>query len=1178
MAEMISRESIANKKSASHFSPLAEGNKALREKRFASAMAFYIQALQETPALCKIIDFNVALANQRYRKKPIAADQPRVAVIDWDPAYNATGRVYTLAQVYRTIGDVVIISCLSPKNGEELYEPIWGTTIPVHTFLVEDKDRFLDQSVQYVADHPYDIVHLSKPRPTNIFFGILYKLLWSAKVLVDIDDEELALVGADNHRNINDCLKTKDNLTPLKNLNGTDWRLIAVSLVKEFDGITVSSPALQNRYGGEIIPHGQEEKLNQPTIELRCKKSEKYGINSLIANAVISDDLKKLFVHFFGNPIFAGLTALMGMHQQRPIEGNRFASVQKVSSNSIPNLSVKRRKLPITVLVITWDVGHNPLGRSYMLAEVLDRVALNVVLVGFQFPRFGHDVWEPVRDAKLPVISLPGSNFPEFLFSLDAIAERIKPDVVIACKPRLPSVHLGLLIKQRCGCPLIVDIDDHELSFFKTQSELSLEALEEMPPANAAVEVEPYGELWTRLTQNLCKLADECLTSNVALHREFGGTMVPHVRDEAAFDPDLYDRDAMRHKYGVPLESKVVLFFGTPRHHKGIDALARGIEEVNVEHFYLVIVGTPPDRSVTSKLDSIAPGRIIYIPNQPFTAIPEILSIADVVCLPQDEDNAISQYQLPAKAIDAVAMGVPLLVTHTPPLMQLVEDGVAMPVAKDAIAAELKNIACGKPGLDRWRDKVRSRFLARYSYSAAAKQLHEILQRVVHRRGNGQASEVERFLTAQKRALGLPDRLPVKPRKPGVDIALFWKQNDTGLYGRRHDMVIKYLASRKDVRKVLVFDAPISELDLVKLRDRGGEPTQDRWIYVLTYEKLLGKHDTEKISYNVFVHPPGKFRTVDSSCQKPHLLEAYIPYLKEVFDRENVQVNEAIFWIYPKNYFAPALIEQFKPAKVVVDIVDDHRTWPNTSEAEKIRLTENYRETLALADMVFTNCKSIKNSLNKFHPGIRLIPNGCDTSPPTVAPKDSLEFNSFCAWPGKTIGYIGNLESKIDIELIDQLAQRFSDCQIALIGSTHANPKVLQLKRHPNVCMPGVVPYREAGAWVSRFDVGLVPHRNIEQTRNMNPLKLFVYLSLNVPVVSTEIDNIERHSEMVRVAANHEEFITEVATILTRGRPPRDTAARYVTANSWVTRLSLHVDELMIKNLDLPKCCQSLMA
>ena len=819
------------------------------------------------------------------------------------------------------------------------------------------------------------------------------------------------------------------------------------------------------------------------------------------------------------------------------------------------------KKLPITVLIITWDVGHNPLGRSFMLAEVVQRIARHALLIGFQFPRYGDAIWEPVRDGQLPVISLPGASIPDFYESLEKIASRIKPDVVIACKPRLPSIALGLMIKEKWGCPLIVDIDDYELSFFKDQRELSLDQLEAFPIGMNSKEVEPYGELWTRLSQTLYKSADEVIVSNVALQKKFGGTIIPHVRDENTFDPTKYNKSDMRRRYGVPIDAKIVLFFGTPRIHKGVEVLARAVSEIREINFRLLIVGQAPDRSVITNLDKMANGRVIYLPNQAFAVIPEILAMADVVCLPQDERHPISEFQLPAKAIDAVAMGVPLLVNNTPPLMQLVTDEVAELVCVEEIPAALVRLSAGVEEADAWSKKVRKKFLNRYSYSAAGRQLREMILKSLDANNIKKASGISRLKEISYHALGLVHTEIKKICQPGLDIVLFWKQNDTCLYGRRHDMVIKYLSSRPDVRKVIVFDAPISEFELARYQVYKNND-QNRWIYVGAYEKLFGKKDTDKISYNVFIYPPGIYCTSQSEAHKPDLITGYLPYVDEVLKREGVVANNSVFWIYPKNFFALALVKKFEPWKVVVDVVDDHRTWPGLAKVEKDRLTSNYREILAYADVAIANCESVQRSMREFCPQIQLIQNGCDTTPPQEVPRNSEDFVAFRKWSGKTIGYIGNLESKIDIELLSKLAEHFSTCQIVLIGSTHSNPEVLKLKRHANVRMPGVVPYNQAASWVAHFDVGILPHLNTELTRNMNPLKAFVYLALNVPVVSTAIENIERNSEMVRIAVNHEEFILLVEAALSEGRPEVNLGTSYARLNSWEKRLSGVVDNL----------------
>lgn len=835
-----------------------------------------------------------------------------------------------------------------------------------------------------------------------------------------------------------------------------------------------------------------------------------------------------------------------------------------VAAPPVKRVAADKPKLRATALVLTWDVGHNPLGRSYMLGEVLQRVVRNVVMVGFQFPRYGSDVWEPVRDGALPVISLPGEDMPQFLASLERIAERMQPDIVIACKPRLPSLQLGALVKQRFGCPLVVDIDDHELSFFEGAKELTIEELSAMSAGSAAAQTEPFGSTWTRLAQHLCKYADQRIVSNVALQREFGGQIVAHVRDESVFDPTRFDRRDVRRKYGVQEDAKIVLFFGTPRHHKGIDALAQAVAAIDDRAFRLLVVGTTTDRSVTAKLEKIAPGRIDFLPNQPFAAVPEIVSMADVICLPQDEAHPISQFQLPAKAIDAVAMGVPLLVTRTPPLQMLIDDGVATAVDRHDLANAIVR-AAGRRTDRAHASTVRQRFLDRYSYAAAAKMLRTMIEGALARKPSPMP-DLPALIANERRVLGVSPVSEVARRETGVDIVVFWKQNDTGMYGRRSDMVIDYLASRKDVRRVLVFDAPTSEFDLQRRLENAKGPTQDRLIYEKTYEKVFGKLDRAKLRYNVFVYPPGVYANAQATDGRPALIDGYEKFLRGVFEREGVDPQRAVFWLYPKNYLAPQLVERFTPARIVVDVVDDHRTWPGVSAQERERLTENYRETLALADMAFTNCEPVRDTMRAFYPQVRLVPNGCDASPRREPPVGDAAYDAFAAAPGKVIGFVGNLEQKIDIELIDRLAQRFADCQIVLVGSTHANPKVRDLMRHPNVRMPGVVPYAKVGAWIARFDVAIIPHLDSEMTQSMNPLKLYVYLSHRVPVVSTEVFNVDRSSSFVKVARSHDEFVERVAETLAAGRG--DAAAlqeleRYVADNSWAARLQPHVDELL---------------
>jgi GT2 family glycosyltransferase/glycosyltransferase involved in cell wall biosynthesis len=259
-------------------SPLSQGNLAMRAGQYAEAIAHYAKVLIHTPTLGKRISANLSIARKKYRNSRLGIEKQRVAVCSWELAHNPAGRAYTLATIYKTFADVEIIGSLFPSFGGEIWEPIRDTTFPKHSFIVEDERKFIEQAILLVAAHPYDIVHLSKPRIPNIFFGILYTMLWDAKVLMDIDDEELAFVGAETPISIDDYIQQHGKLPEIKDLAGKDWTRLAVGMAKEFDGLTVCNTALQERYGGEIVRHARNEKLFNSSPELKRQSREMYGI------------------------------------------------------------------------------------------------------------------------------------------------------------------------------------------------------------------------------------------------------------------------------------------------------------------------------------------------------------------------------------------------------------------------------------------------------------------------------------------------------------------------------------------------------------------------------------------------------------------------------------------------------------------------------------------------------------------------------------------------------------------------------------------------------------------------------------------------------------------------------------------------------------------------------------
>ena len=129
----------------------------------------------------------------------------------------------------------------------------------------------------------------------------------------------------------------------------------------------------------------------------------------------------------------------------------------------------------------------------------------------------------------------------------------------------------------------------------------------------------------------------------------------------------------------------------------------------------------------------------------------------------------------------------------------------------------------------------------------------------------------------------------------------------------------------------------------------------------------------------------------------------------------------------------------------------------------------------------------------------------------------------------------------------------------ALVGPAQVD--VSTLERCPNVRLLGQRPHTEVPRYVKGFDVGIVPYRLTDYTANVYPTKLNEYLAMGVPVVATDLPEINRfnaeHGQIVEVAADADAFEAAIRRTLS-GSPPAETARRIAVAheNSWQNRIA----------------------
>ena len=116
-----------------------------------------------------------------------------------------------------------------------------------------------------------------------------------------------------------------------------------------------------------------------------------------------------------------------------------------------------------------------------------------------------------------------------------------------------------------------------------------------------------------------------------------------------------------------------------------------------------------------------------------------------------------------------------------------------------------------------------------------------------------------------------------------------------------------------------------------------------------------------------------------------------------------------------------------------------------------------------------------------------------------------------------TVTYIGDLTEArglpLVIEGMSQVKQLSLPIKLTIIGGGRYESRLRQLiqERNLNDCIhcTGWIPHGEAYMWMSKADVGLIPHLQITHNHLTVPNKLFDYMAGHLPVVSAKLKSLE---------------------------------------------------------------------
>lgn len=264
---------------------------------------------------------------------------------------------------------------------------------------------------------------------------------------------------------------------------------------------------------------------------------------------------------------------------------------------------------------------------------------------------------------------------------------------------------------------------------------------------------------------------------------------------------------------------------------------------------------------------------------------------------------------------------------------------------------------------------------------------------------------------------------------------------------------------------------------------------------------------------------------------------------KQVNDYDIIWIGHPLLYRYIPNTFR---------GKLVYDCMDNHEALCND---KKIRATIHETEGKLIndADLIFASSLGLKKKIEqkclmKKHEKVILIRNGVTFDKIHIPQNQNYKEKEKVK-----IGYFGTISEWFDFSVIEKSLKENSNIEYYLWGPTSRS----DLQKNERIKFKGVIEHHCLWEKIKNMDCLIMPFKINEIIEDVDPVKLYEYISMGKPIISVYYDEIERFDPYVyfySTACQYCNVLEKIINCEAGCKYDKDMQKKFLQDNTWDVR------------------------